>query len=47
MSQINANRSPGAEYLAREAPGEGVALRGGDRAAAGGRRARRRQGRGA
>ncbi|MGK3994575.1 hypothetical protein [Sorangium sp. So ce1024] len=45
MSQINANRSPGAEDLAREAPGEGVAPRGGDRAAAGGRHARR-QGRG-
>ncbi|WP_437785120.1 hypothetical protein [Sorangium sp. So ce1097] len=46
MSQINANRSPGAEDLAREPSGEGAAPRGGERTAAGGRRARR-QGRGA
>lgn len=37
MNQVNANRSPGAEDLTREASGEGVAPRGGDRVAAPGR----------
>ncbi|XXY48454.1 hypothetical protein WME91_51475 [Sorangium sp. So ce269] len=34
MSQVNANRSPGAEDLTREASGEGVAPRRSDRVGA-------------
>ncbi|WP_437514757.1 hypothetical protein [Sorangium sp. So ce1099] len=34
MSQVNANRSPGAEDLTREASGEGVAPRAGERVGA-------------
>ncbi|WP_155798953.1 hypothetical protein [Sorangium cellulosum] len=45
MSQVNANSSSGAEDFTREASGEAIAPRGGDRSAAGGRR-RCGQGRG-
>lgn len=37
MSQVNANRSPGPEDVTRDASGEDVAQRGGDRVAAGAR----------
>ncbi|WP_437562661.1 hypothetical protein [Sorangium sp. So ce542] len=44
MSQINANRSPGPEPPAREAPGEDGAPRSRDRATAGARGARAARG---